>query len=84
MVYWYGANTISILIITKGHYSLKLSFNFCILYGHGLHLNQAQQKYSERFLSYGADMISILIITKGHYFGKIVRGVTILILCTLS
>ena len=39
--------------------------------------------YHERFKSYGADTISILIITKGHNSINIVRGVTVLILCTL-
>ena len=87
----YGVNTLSILIITKGHNSTNIlqvyGFTVLVLWtlnDHGLHLNQVSWKYLERFQSYGADTISILIMTKGHNSTNIAHGVTVLVLLTLS
>ena len=85
----YGADTISILIITKGHNSVHIAsgvtaFVLCTPSNQDLHLYLVMRKYSERFPSYGADTISILIITKRHNFVDIAHGVTVLVLCTSS
>ena len=85
----YEADTISILIITKGHNSVNIIhvvtvLVLCTLPSHGLHLHPFSRKYLERFKSYGADKIAILNITKGHISINIARGVTVLILFILS
>ena len=51
-------DTISILIITMGHYSINLVYGvtvlvFCISSGHDLHLYPVSGKYFERSQSYG-------------------------------
>ena len=78
-------DTISILIITKGHNSVNIAYvvtilSFCTSSNHSLHLFQVSRIYLERFQSYGVDTISILIITKGHNSVNIAHGVTVLIL----
>ena len=63
-----GADTISLLIITKEHNSINIAYGVTVLVlckppNHGLHLYQVSPKYLEGFKSYGADTILILIIT---------------------
>ena len=78
----YGADTISILIITKGHNTWNIERGVTVLVfwtssNHDLHLFQVSPKYLECFKSYWADTISILIITVRHNSVNIVHGVTV-------
>ena len=85
----FGADTISLLIITKGHNSVKIVsgvtiFFICTSSNQDLHLYQVSLKYLELFQSYGEARISVLIITMGRKSLKIVSRITVLVLCTLS
>ena len=85
----YGADTISILKITKGNNSAKNVggvniVNLCMSSGHALYLCQLSWNYLERYQSYRADTISIRKITKGNNSAKNVGGVTVFNLCMLS
>ena len=85
----YGADTISILKITKGNNCAKNVggvniVNLCTSSGHALYLCQLSWNYLERYQSYRADTISIRKITKGNNSAKNVGGVTVFNLCTLS
>ena len=85
----YGADTISILKITKENNSAKNEggvtvVNLCTSSGHALYFYQVLWNYLERYQSYIADTISILKISKGNNSAKNVGGVTVFNLCTSS
>ena len=71
----YGADTFSILKITKGNNSAKNVGGvnvviLCTLSGHALYLCQVSWNYLERYQSYRADTISIWNMTKGNNSAK--------------
>ena len=58
--------------------------NLCMSSGHVLYLCRVSWNYLERYQSYRADTISVRKITKGNNSAKIVGGVSVVYLCTLS
>ena len=85
----YGADTISILKITKGNNSGKNVGYVTVIYlctssGHALYFYQVLWNYLKRYQSYRADTVSILKITKRNNSAKIVGGVTVVNLGTSS
>ena len=84
----YGADKISVLIITKENNSVKLYMELqFFVFAYRLimvYIFIQFRKNIKQFQSYGADTLSILFITKVYNSLIILPGVTDLVLCTSS